>query len=188
MVAPGAEALFAIARSLPESTVALRERAAAVQQRIVDELRPLADRPEDARSFFAGVANDLGVRLSALGRREEALAAAQEAAGLYRALAAARPDAFRPDLATSLSVLADCQEAVGHIAEAVRHDRESVATLAPVFLRYPQAPAGQMLTFARDYVRRAEASGVEPDRELLGPIVERLAAMMGGQGGEEERG
>ena len=40
------------------------------------------------------------------GRREDALAAIQEAAGIYRELAAARPDAFRPDLAMSLNNLA----------------------------------------------------------------------------------
>ena len=43
--------------------------------------------------------NNLSNRLADLGRREEALAAIQEAAGIYRELAAARPDAFRPDLA-----------------------------------------------------------------------------------------
>ena len=37
--------------------------------------------------------------LSDLGRREEALKAAEEAVGPYRALAEARPDAFIPDLA-----------------------------------------------------------------------------------------
>ncbi len=41
----------------------------------------------------------LGIRLSDLGRREEALAATQEAVDIYRQLAAARPDAFLPDLA-----------------------------------------------------------------------------------------
>jgi hypothetical protein len=43
-----------------------------------------------------------------------------------------------------------------------------------------------MLTYVRDYLRRAEAGGVEPDAELLTPIVERLSAMMGS--GEEEQG
>ena len=38
---------------------------------------------------------NLSVRLGDLGRREEALAASQEAAA-YRELAAARPDAFTP--------------------------------------------------------------------------------------------
>jgi hypothetical protein len=49
---------------------------------------------------------NLADRLSELGRREEALAAAQEAAGLYRTLAGARPEAFRRDLALSLNNLA----------------------------------------------------------------------------------
>ena len=38
-----------------------------------------------------------------LGRREEALAAIEEAAAIYRRLAEARPDAFLPDLAAALN-------------------------------------------------------------------------------------
>ena len=49
--------------------------------------------------------NNLSNRLADLGRREEALAAIQEAVAIYRELAAARPDAFRPDLASSLNNL-----------------------------------------------------------------------------------
>ena len=37
--------------------------------------------------------------LADLGRREQALAAIQEAVTIFRDLPAARPDAFRPDLA-----------------------------------------------------------------------------------------
>ena len=40
--------------------------------------------------------NNRSVFLADLGRREEALAAIEEAAGIYRELAQARPDAFRP--------------------------------------------------------------------------------------------
>ena len=40
-----------------------------------------------------------------LGRREDALAAIEEAVTLHRDLAAARPDAFTPDLAMSLNNL-----------------------------------------------------------------------------------
>ena len=49
--------------------------------------------------------NNLAVRLADLGRREDALAAIEEAVTIRRQLAAARPDAFRPDLATSLNNL-----------------------------------------------------------------------------------
>jgi hypothetical protein len=45
----------------------------------------------------------LGYRLANASRPEEALAAAAEAAEIYRRLAAARPAAFEPDLARSLS-------------------------------------------------------------------------------------
>ena len=48
----------------------------------------------------------MALGLAGLGRQEEALAASQEAADIYRELAAARPDAFRPDLATSLTNMA----------------------------------------------------------------------------------
>jgi len=41
--------------------------------------------------------------LAELGRREEALAAIEEAVAIRRELAAARPDAFGPDLASSLN-------------------------------------------------------------------------------------
>jgi hypothetical protein len=42
--------------------------------------------------------NNLGNRLSELGRREEALAAAQEAVAIRRQLAQQHPEAFLPDL------------------------------------------------------------------------------------------
>ncbi len=50
--------------------------------------------------------------LSEVGDREAARSAAREAADLYRALSAQRPDAFRPDLARSLMVQAQCLDAV----------------------------------------------------------------------------
>ena len=49
--------------------------------------------------------SNLGKFLSELGRREDALAAAREANDIYRRLATDRPDAFLPDLATSLNNL-----------------------------------------------------------------------------------
>jgi hypothetical protein len=56
-------------------------------------------RPEAFTRDLATSLNNLATVLSKLGRREEAFAAAQEAAGLYRTLAGARPEAFRRDLA-----------------------------------------------------------------------------------------
>ena len=94
------------------------EEAVAIRRELVGQ-RPDAFRPDLAASL-----NTFANRLSALGRREPALAAAEEAAALYRELAGQRPDAFRPDLAVSLSTLAATQRALGQreaaLAAAIR--------------------------------------------------------------------
>ena len=50
--------------------------------------------------------NNLSLRLADLGRREDALAAIEEAAGIRRELAARWPDAYRHELEQSLRVAA----------------------------------------------------------------------------------
>ena len=67
-----------------------------------------------------------GDLLSDLGRREEALAASQEAVDLYRQLAAARPDAFLPDLAMSLNNLGIRLSDLGRREEALAASQEAV--------------------------------------------------------------
>jgi hypothetical protein len=52
--------------------------------------------------------NNLGAMLSNLGRREEALAATQEAVDIRRRLAQTRPDAFLPDLARKRGPTPSC--------------------------------------------------------------------------------
>ena len=63
--------------------------------------------------------------LSELGRRQEALTAAQEAADLYRALARARLEAFTPELATSLNTLANMLSELGRRQEALTAAQEA---------------------------------------------------------------
>ena len=60
-----------------------------------------------------------------LGQREEALAASQEAANIYRELAVARPDAFRPDLARSLDRLSGRLPELGEREEALAASQEA---------------------------------------------------------------
>ena len=50
--------------------------------------------------------NNLSVRLAGLGRREDALAAIEEAVGIRRELAARWPDAYQEQLEQSLQVVA----------------------------------------------------------------------------------
>jgi tetratricopeptide (TPR) repeat protein len=74
---------------------------------------------------LASSLNNLSLRLSNLGRREEALAAIEEAVTTYRALAAERPGVFRNDLISFLRTRARLLEALGRQAEADAARREA---------------------------------------------------------------
>ena len=86
------------------------------------ELAARSGAPEAAAAAW----HDLAVVRHELGDREVALAAAREAAELYRALAAQRPDAFRPDLAMSLNNLANMLSDLGEHEAALAAAREAV--------------------------------------------------------------
>ena len=84
--------------------------------------------------------NNQSGRLADLGRREEALAAIEEAVTIRRDLAAARPDAFLPDLATSLNNQSSCladlgrrEEALAAIEEAITIRRDLAVISSVVF-------------------------------------------------------
>ncbi|WP_157522223.1 hypothetical protein, partial [Herbidospora cretacea] len=83
--------------AIPYPTVALAAADAVVSRRIYKMLP--GDAPPEDRARRQG---NLAVSLAQLGDREQALEAADEATGIYRVLAEARPDAFLPDLAGSL--------------------------------------------------------------------------------------
>jgi tetratricopeptide (TPR) repeat protein len=70
--------------------------------------------------------NNLGTKLSDQGRREEALAGAQEAVDIYRRLTQGRPDAFLPDLAAGLNNLGVTLSDLGRRAEALATAQEAV--------------------------------------------------------------
>jgi hypothetical protein len=90
-----------LADQMQEDSVQLAALAATLTSQQVTHCRAATtDAEPDAAGRLAGSLNNLSVRLAGLGRREEALAAIQEAVAICRELAAARPDAFRPDLAT----------------------------------------------------------------------------------------
>ena len=105
---------------MPEQTLVLREKAAEVSQLLVDRLSGLgSQRPEEIfRSELGRLTNNLANRLSDLGRREEALEKAQQALSIREQFAQARPDAFLPNLARSISVSRDCLRALDRLSEA----------------------------------------------------------------------
>jgi tetratricopeptide (TPR) repeat protein len=110
---------------VPEETVSLRELGVWTACRILDFL---SSQPETEKNTVerARLQNNLGNRLSDLGRREEALGAAQEAVEIYRRLAESRPDAFLPYLATSLNNLGTMLSDLGRREEALAAAQEAV--------------------------------------------------------------
>ena len=124
-------ALIEIANALPHQTLALRELAVRLHGQIAATLQTAAAEEAKAGSHsahqarYAASLNNLGAMLSELGRREDALAAAQEAVEIRRRLAAERPDAFLPDLAASLNNLGAMLSKLGRREDALAAAQEA---------------------------------------------------------------
>jgi len=130
-------ALASIDAELPLQSLILMSLSLSVAQRRADLARQLdaatsaaADVPQELREqtldHLAACVGTLGTRLSIVGRREEALAATQEAVDIRRRLAQTRPDAFLPALATSLNNLGGDLSNVGRREEALAATQEAV--------------------------------------------------------------
>ena len=101
--------------------------------------RRLATSAEWAPDWQAYWANNLSIRLSDVGERNEALVAAREAVELYRALAEDSPAAYTPNLAASLNNLVIRLSAVGEHNEALVAVREAVRLRRALAEASPQA-------------------------------------------------
>ena len=181
-------------RSRPARGRARRRRGGRDLYRALAAARPDAFTPDLAMAL-----NNLASRLSALGRREDALAAAEEACDLYRALAAARPDAFTPDLASALNNLAGALSAGARTrsppprtawsgpADGRRAGHQSRGDHGPA-CAVPRTPcdiAHWMAPMCQQYIERSERLGRDPDAELLGLITEALRQMEDSSGEAE---
>lgn len=154
-----------------------RERLAAV-----DSLEDAAtDQRETIWSRLAASAHTLGIRLSNLGRREEALAASQESVDIRRRLTQARPDAFLPNLAMSLNNLGAMLSNLGRREEALAASQEAVdlyrrlAQVSPdAFLPDLAKSLGVTSHVLTALDRQTEAAQAAHEAlEILAPFVER---------------
>ena len=123
--------------ALSDQVPTLREFWAAVEGLIAAEAR--SDESEGGHGRLATALNNLSVRLGGLGRSEEALSAIEEAVVLRRSLAAARPDAFTPDLAGSLNNLSNRLSGLGRREQALSAIEEAVALRRSLAAARPDA-------------------------------------------------
>lgn len=117
-----AETLMAIFNAIPYPTVVLAPAAVTLGQRIASRL-PAGTEPA-VRAYWL---SNLGLRLAELARPAEALNAEQEAVAVYRELAAANPQRYRPDLAATLNNLGKRFSQLGRPAQALPALEETVA-------------------------------------------------------------
>ena len=97
--------------------------------------------------------------LSDLGRREEALQATAEAVEIRRRLAAQRPDAFLPDLATSLNNLGMRLSNLGRREEALQATAEAVEILRRLAAQRPDAFLPDLAMSLNNLGNQAEQPG-----------------------------
>ena len=139
-LAPQPDLAPPLAGQMPDYSVRLAALAATLTSQQVTWYRAGTTGGElDAASRLAGSLNNLALRLGALGRVEEALAASEEATDTYRELAAARPDAFRPTLAGSLHNLGIQLARVGRRQEALAATQEATDTYRELAAARPDA-------------------------------------------------
>jgi tetratricopeptide (TPR) repeat protein len=118
-----------MAAALPYPAFALAGTAVAVFRQMATETAPGSSERARLLILFSNSLGDLG-------RREEALAAIEEAVTIRRTLAQTQPDTFLPDLAASLNNLAPRLSGLGRREEALAAIEEAVTvrqTLAQAF-------------------------------------------------------
>ncbi|MFF3087638.1 tetratricopeptide repeat protein [Streptomyces nojiriensis] len=114
-----------LSERLPHTSHNLAPWAAHLNQVLADHYRTRTHDPDHLPDLSMGLHN-LSLRLGALGRHAEALAAIDEAVKMLRELSQQQPGAFLPVLATSLNNRSACLGALGRHEEALAANNEAV--------------------------------------------------------------
>ncbi|HEU0087848.1 MAG TPA: tetratricopeptide repeat protein [Pseudonocardiaceae bacterium] len=119
-----------VENALPWQNIHLRRVSAQFTRRLLDRLNHVHGTGNTQATHVIAergrLWNNLGIRLSDLGRREEALAASTEAVEIRRRLAGVNPAAFEPDLASALNNLGIRLSGLGRREEALAASTEAV--------------------------------------------------------------
>ena len=175
--------LAAIGAALPHTTTVFRESAVRVTQKLYDLARAALTEEVTLADLaaLAGFANNFALRLSDIGRRDEALEAAEEAVKLYRELVKLQREAFLPDLAISLNNVANMLSEVGRrdealeaAEEAVKLGRELVTLQREAFLPGLAASLNNVANMLSEVGRRDEALEAAEEAVKLGRELVKL--------------
>ncbi|MGW2440913.1 caspase family protein [Streptomyces goshikiensis] len=147
----------------PYLRASLAAHAVMAGERGTSMVRELTYAQEEVfRPDLAEVLGDVAVSLSRAGRREAALAPAQEAADLYRALARDNPAAYLPELAGSLNNLANAQSATGDGQAALTTITEAVTIRRNLAKTNPAAHLPELAGSLNNLATCQSATGDRP--------------------------
>jgi tetratricopeptide (TPR) repeat protein len=145
---------------IPKQTTELLDVGVVVMAQQWDRVqaipKPWAD---DVKAKAARIANNLASRLSKVGQRQAALAPAQEAADLFRALTTKAPDAFGPLLAKALNNLAAFMSEVGQCKEALAPAQEAADLYRALAAKAPDAYRPGLASALNNLANRLGAVG-----------------------------
>jgi tetratricopeptide (TPR) repeat protein len=162
-----------IANELPQSSLALARQAVRIHETVRANLaKEIGQGRTERIPSLATAYNKLASSLSAVGKREEALAPAREAADLYRELAAKAPDAYRPDLAMALNTLANRLSEVGQREAALAPAKEAADLYRELAAKAPDAYRPDLAVSLMAYANCLDAAGaddtaIEQNREAI---------------------
>ena len=161
-------------------SVPLRELAATATEQVLSARHQSWSAPnQDQVNRLARLAGNLGIRLKALGRYEDALDASKQAVDYFRQLTQIQPESFLPylsrglnNLGNDLSQLGQLDEALATTEEAVKYDRQLAQARPGAFLPALASSLSNLSLKLRDLDRREAA--LDATRESL-VIRRRLA-------------
>ena len=151
---PGLRALAA-----PITSPGLKAPSEETLAERIEAQRATARRDPAALPLLASSLVSLSRGEREIGRRTEALEAADEAAGLYRALATMQPDAFNPDLAMSLNNLGLMYDAVGRREDALAVTEEAANLRRVLAAARPDAFNPDLARSLTNYAERLKEAG-----------------------------
>ncbi|HEX5289590.1 MAG TPA: tetratricopeptide repeat protein [Streptosporangiaceae bacterium] len=155
---PRPAAAAALVGRLPDRSTGLAAFAATLAGQAVDHHRHQAAAGRDLTAGdLARALNELSTRLADLGRREDALAAIEEAVEVYRRLAGEQPGRYRPGLAMALDNLSSRLAALGQPEDALTAVEEAVALRRPLAAAQPGPSAPDLaMSLSKLSVRLAD--------------------------------
>jgi tetratricopeptide (TPR) repeat protein len=147
---------------------------------LTDHLRRSAEiDPDRYNPMLAMSLNNQSTMLSGLGRREDALAAIEQAVAIRRELARVRPDAFVPNLATSLNNQSKMLSELGRREDALAAIDEALRSVVPTLELGRSYLLDTVSRLVQTYVTRCEDAQREPDADLVRRAHAALIAVRG---------